>query len=54
MKRCLNNLLLWRYLLFKIIKNCQKWVYIGMGGLFSLETQKVVLKSIKTQYCYEM
>ena len=25
-------------LLLKIAKNCQKWVYIGMGRVFFLET----------------
>ena len=26
------------FLWLKIVKNCQKWVYIGMGEIFFLET----------------
>ena len=26
------------FLLLKVVKNCQKWVYMGMGEIFFLET----------------
>ena len=31
-------LFLWCFFMVKIAKNCQKWVYMGMGEIFFLET----------------
>ena len=30
-----------------MIKNCQKWVYIGMGGFFPLKLKKLAQRAAK-------
>ena len=37
------------FLWLKIAKNCQKWVYIGMGEIFCLGFKEVVRKGCKIQ-----
>ena len=39
------------FLWLKIAKNCQKWVYMGMGKIFYLKLKKIVRKSSKI-HCF--